>query len=71
MSDIDDKLIIEAMSRRGFLGTLGKAAAAAGLSPKLPIPNLKDDEDDDDDYEGDDWTDVEGHDIKIGLTIMY
>jgi len=65
MSDIDDKLIIEAMSRRGFLGTLGKAAAAAGLSPKLPIPNLKDDEDDDDDYEGDDWTDnVEGHDIE-------
>ena len=64
MSDLDDKLIIEAMSRRGFLGTLGKAAAAAGLSPKLPIPNLKDDDDDDDDYEGDDWTDVEGHDIE-------
>jgi len=49
MSDLDDKLIIEAMSRRGFLGTLGKAAAAAGLSPKLPIPNLKDDDDDEDD----------------------
>ena len=67
MSDLDDKLIIEAMSRRGFLDTLGKAAAAAGLSPKLPIPNFSDDEDDDDDdddYEGDDWTDVEGHDIE-------
>ena len=66
MSDLDNNLIIEAMSRRGFLGTLGKAAAAAGLSPKLPIPNLTDDDDDDDDdYEGDDWTDnVEGHDIE-------
>jgi len=65
MSDLDDKLIIEAMSRRGFLGTLGKAAAAAGLSPKLPIPNLKDDDDDDDDdYDDDSWGDVEGHDIE-------
>jgi hypothetical protein len=57
MSDLDNKLIIEAMSRRGFLGTLGKAAAAAGLSPKLPIPNLKDDDDDDDEYERFDFND--------------
>lgn len=61
MSDLDDKLIIEAMSRRGFLGTLGKAAAVAGINPKLPVPNLKNDDDDYDDE--DDWGDEEGFDV--------
>lgn len=61
MSDLDNRLIIEALSRRGFLGTLGKAAAAAGINPKLPIPNLRDDDDEYDD-EGD-WGDEEGFDI--------
>ena len=66
MSDLDNKLIIEAMSRRGFLGTLGKAAAVAGINPKLPIPNLRDDDDDYDDDEYDDegdWGDEEGFDV--------
>ena len=58
MSDLDNRLIIEAMSRRGFLGTLGKAAAAAGINPKLPKPNLKDDDDDVNDY------DDEGFDVQ-------
>jgi len=52
----------EAISRRGFLGTLGKAAAATGISPKLPIPNLRDDDDDYDDY--DDYDDWEGYDVQ-------
>jgi len=67
MSDLDNRLIIEAMSRRGFLGTLGKAAAAAGINPKLPIPNLKDDAPEDyDDYERfdfDEWFDFNVRDI--------
>ena len=58
MSDLDNRLILEAMSRRGFLGTLSKAAAAAGINPKLPIPNLKDDDDDVNDY------DDEGFDVQ-------
>jgi len=65
MSDLDDKLIIEAMSRRGFLGTLGKAAAAAGINPKLPIPNLKDDEDDD--YEEDYFENIESSDFEYWI----
>ena len=75
MSDLDNRLIIEAMSRRGFLGTLGKAAAAAGINPKLPIPNLKDN---DDDYEPwdeferfdfDEWFDFNVRDIIVDKSI--
>jgi len=71
MSDLDDKLIIEAMSRRGFLGTLGKAAATAGLNPKLPaglspiglspqLPiHVPDDNDHNDDYFDDYFENIE------------
>jgi len=61
MSDLDNKLIIEAMSRRGFLGTLGKAAAVAGINPKLPIPNLRDD---DDDYDDESMDNDKGFDVQ-------
>lgn len=75
MSDLDNRLIIEAMSRRGFLGTLGKAAAAAGINPKLPIPNLKDDDDDYDpidEYERfdfDEWFEFNVRDIIVDNSI--